>query len=298
MEIKEFGKIMEEKVKELLGAEYLVEYSEVTKNNGNIWHALAIKKKDENIAPSLYIDNCFSEYNDGKDVDMIAKELISLYKESAPGENVDVKFFTDFSKVAEKLTFKLVNYEKNKNMLKEVPYKICEDLALVPLCLIENKYIGTGSIMIKNRHLEEWEVSFDELWENVFERAVINTPVKISGLLENIMGAHEIDEELDYCGDLKHMHVLSNTSGNYGAAVIMYPGLLHDLSEKLGSDLIILPSSLHEVIVLECAELNIRKEDLFAMVGEVNRTVLQSEDILSDNIYHYSASKNKLYIYC
>lgn len=298
MEIKEFGKIMEEKVKELLGAEYLVEYSEVTKNNGNIWHALAIKKKDENIAPSLYIDNCFSEYNDGKDADMIAKELISLYKESAPGENVDVKFFTDFSKVAEKLTFKLVNYEKNKNMLKEVPYKIFEDLALVPLCLIENKYIGTGSIMIKNRHLEEWEVSFDELWENVFERAVINTPVKISGLLENIMGAHEIDEELDFCGDLKHMYVLSNTSGNYGAAVIMYPGLLHDLSEKLGSDLIILPSSLHEVIVLECAELNIRKEDLFAMVGEVNRTVLQSEDILSDNIYHYSASKNKLYIYC
>ena len=298
MEIKEFGKIMEEKVKELLGAEYLVEYSEVTKNNGNIWHALAIKKKDENIAPSLYIDNYFSRYNDGADVDMIAKELISLYKESAPGGIVDVDFFTDFSKVAEKLTFKLVNYEKNKNMLKGVPYKIFEDLALVPLCLIENKYIGTGSILIKNRHLEEWEVSFDELWENVFERAVINTPVKISGLLETIMGANKIDEELDLCGDLKHMYVLSNTSGNYGAAVIMYPGLLHDLSEKLDSDLIILPSSLHEVIVLACGELNIEKKDLLAMVGEVNRSVLQSEDILSDNIYHYSASESKLYIYC
>ena len=46
------------------------------------------------------------------------------------------------------------------------------------------------------------------------------------------MGANKIDEELDLCGDLKHMYVLSNTSGNYGAAVIMYPGLLHDLSEK------------------------------------------------------------------
>ena len=83
------------------------------------------------------------------------------------------------------------------------------------------------------------------------------------------------------------MYVMSNSVGIYGAAVVLYDGELRRLASALGRDLIILPSSVHEVLVIPYnEELVIR--DLREMVRHVNESEVPEEEVLSDNVYRYN----------
>ena len=87
--------------------------------------------------------------------------------------------------------------------------------------------------------------------------------------------------------------VITNQYGVNGASVILYPDLLDCIAQKLQSDLYLLPSSIHEFLILpedeDCCE-----DYLTNMVLEVNRTEVATEDILSDHIYYYDWLEDKL----
>jgi len=82
------------------------------------------------------------------------------------------------------------------------------------------------------------------------------------------------------------MYILTNSDRFYGDAVILYPDVLSDLREMTGSDLYLLPSSVHEFIAIPCCE-GADEEGLINMVRSVNRTSVTEEDFLSDNVYIY-----------
>ena len=92
------------------------------------------------------------------------------------------------------------------------------------------------------------------------------------------------------------MYVLSNKSKLNGSGCIFYHNLLHNLCEKLECDLYILPSSIHEVILLLDDEYVQSSEELREMVRETNRMVVDQEEVLSDHIYHYDREKDEIRI--
>lgn len=98
---------------------------------------------------------------------------------------------------------------------------------------------------------------------------------------ESIEMVYELENRM-----LPHIYVLSNTYGITGAAVLLYPEELEKMSELLQSDLIILPSSVHEVLVVE-DDGHIELSVYLNMVRSVNQEDVPEEDILSDNIYVY-----------
>ena len=147
MNILEFGKIMTEEVKDALGNAVDVEFKEITKNNGIVNHALIIRKQAENVAPTIYIDDLYDKFKDGKVIMSIVNEIVELYNQYAPVESVDVSFFTDFSKVAGLLAFKVINFYKNEEILRDIPHKRFADLARFRFALFMMKGLEGGSLL-------------------------------------------------------------------------------------------------------------------------------------------------------
>lgn len=109
--------------------------------------------------------------------------------------------------------------------------------------------------------------------------------------LEDII--HEEDTNQD-CYDQSEMLVLTNKEKHYGSAIILNTDILDKVCSLVGSDLIILPSSVHEVLILRKKQ-SPQIQDLRTMVSEVNAT-LTTRELLSDNVFVYEAEEKQLKI--
>lgn len=294
MKISEFGIEVARKLRDFLGEGYNIEYKEVTKNNGAIYHAVLIKEKDKALAPTIYLESFYQEYCSGRPFNEQVFEIASFYKNHTVNKAFDTSSFTDFSKACRNLSFKVVNFEKNKKMLMDIPYKKMLDLAMVPICLVNDEALGEGSIVIKNEHLKVWEISFDELWENAFESAPDSAPVFVESLHKTL---GPLFPQECYFEALDEILVVSNKQKIHGASAIFYPGMLEKIAYKLGGDFVIIPSSVHETIVIKTSYDTALLSDLPSMVKQVNTTVVSSEEILSENVYYYDTKAKELTIY-
>ena len=265
---------------------------DVMKNNGVSRCGLLMCSRGSNLVPTVYLEPFFKAYEDGADMDGITGKILESY-ESVLCEGVDMSFFQKFSMVKSRLCMALVNREMNQGLLAEIPYREFLDLAIIYYVDYRDPVIGAGTIRVHNSHMEMWGVTEEDLWE----AASINTPErkpgrieKMEDILAELLGGYGSDGSGCSCGNMEKgqvpMLVITNTERMYGAAVILYSGMLKQVADNIGSDLYILPSSRHEVIAIpviggrEAAEL---KE----MVMDVNRKELQTEDMLSDNVYVY-----------
>lgn len=293
MDLKEFSKTIEELILSSLGDGYRVSSKDIIKNNGVVYHALLISEEGRCIAPTIYIDQFYEAYKNGISLKKVVMEILNLYRNSMPTTDLDMDFFFDFSKVADKLFFKVVNYKKNKKKLENVPYRKLLDMAMVPLCRMKNEVLGEGVITIDNDHLKSWEISEDELWENIGEHAGSVAPPKVTGLVNYL--EHMAGQRFEM-GPLWDIRVVTNMSGNLGASAAFYPGVLDELADDMESDLYIIPSSVHETLVIPDQELEMDVESLKDMIHEVNSTTVSEEEVLSDNLYRYDRESGKLFV--
>ena len=89
------------------------------------------------------------------------------------------------------------------------------------------------------------------------------------------------------------MYVLPNRSGVHGAAAVLYPGILKLAAERIGGDLLVLPSSVHEVILLKWEE-EIQLRKAAELVRSINRTIMQQKDVLADSAYIYRRASERI----
>lgn len=278
------------------------EITEVTKNNGVVLKGLALKEDDSSISPTVYLERYYDAYEGGRSIESIGEEIIEVYHKGNLGEFFDVTDFLDFEKAKKRIVYKLVNYEKNKVLLKQIPHKPFLDMAVVYYYLLENEQLDNATILIYNNHLESWNTTAKE----IDEIASLNTPLllkedlhSITEVLYQIMKKRN-EEEAAKLLELENeeegdpvMYVLSNRNKIFGAAAILYSGVLKAFSDKLKKDLFILPSSVHEVILIPKDE-TMEWEKLQEMVQEVNSTQVEDVEILSDSVYCYQRNKDTL----
>ena len=264
----------------------------VDKNNGVVLHGLIINNGLCNISPTIYLDYYYDEYKKGFDIDYLAKQIITQYQRFALEEDFDITVFTDYEKCKPNISYKLINYEKNKELLKDVPHIIYLDLAIVFYCLLNTSPSEASSILIRNSHMKHWGVTCDDL----FDVASNNTPKLLESDIKNLTDIVKeliednpsIDLDSDNMLDTdSSMYVLTNKIKLYGACCILYKNLLEEFASKVGSDLYIIPSSVHEVLLLP-NNIEYDRDYLTDLVKEVNSGELSTEDILSDHVYYYS----------
>ena len=273
-----------------MGHEYDVKVTKVTKNNDIELTGVVLMKESDNLSPTIYLDGLFAEYQDGAYIEDLAEQILRFYKEQLPAGRLDMDFFQNFEQVKDRIFYKLVSFDKNKRMLEKLPYYKWNDLAIIFYYAMEEERIGRASITIHNQHLKMWEQSLDTLYavaqENM-KRSMPELLVSMKDLLEETTGLKMGEDTY------LPMYVLTNQEKVYGAAAMLYSGQMKKLAERWQTDLLILPSSIHEVLLLPDDGQN---EYAFyrQMVEEVNTTQVEPEEVLSYSLYRYCREKAEI----
>ncbi|MBR5931132.1 MAG: hypothetical protein IKZ95_03805 [Lachnospiraceae bacterium] len=200
----------------------------------------------------------------------------------------------------EHLIIRACNYQKNKARLKTIPHRLAADLA-VTCHLMEKEEDGTFCSTVVDYGLMEWmEVREEQLFADAFTYSPHNLPPLIRpmesiidamlGLAEEPPPAMTLEEQMQGFCLREDMPVLTNRENRNGAAVLFYPGVLELIGEQMGTDYFILPSSIHETILLP-DDGTYRLAELEEMVVEINRSELLPKDYLSDSVYYFNRTR-------
>lgn len=319
MELQQFTDTVISALEEYYGEGIKIESHTVYKNNGLQLMGLCVLPEGQNIAPTIYLNQYYSRYREGVSFGEIVEEILSVLEKNQLTENLNVDFFLDYEQVKKRLVFRLINREKNEKLLQEVPYREWEDLAVVCHCLMMNELIGTGSILIHKQHLQVWNISEETLFQDARENSPQMEPAQIcpmSEMIRRVMGKsieqkiEEICEE--YPEDKEHllertldtmardleenqipMYVLTNTQRYYGAACLAYPNLLEHIGNQLQEDFYVIPSSVHEIILVSQSA-DMEETYLNKVIQEVNDTQVEPDEWLSNHAYRYQRKENLL----
>lgn len=317
--LEDFTDAVVEALSNYYGDEADIRRNKVSKNNGIVLTGISILMGANCVSPTLYAENYYLEHQNGKNFGDIILEMINIYDNNQNFDSIDVEFYKDYQKVRENIVYKLVNKEKNQELLKEIPYFDFLDMAIVFSYIFENSpFLGEATILVRNSHIKMWNISKDELFNDAkinSERLLSYKIDNIQEIIKNIMFdkikcqkdncddeaikkmAHDIFDGINDISTAIPMFVLTNKRNSYGASCILYDNVLREFALRLESDLVILPSSIHEVILIPVESLNKKTADvnyLRDMVKEVNTTQVSLDEILSDSVYIYSKSEDKI----
>ena len=290
-----FYESVAESVSEVLGSEVIVELQEVTKVNLSL-EGLTIRKQGENIAPTIYLNQYFNQFNDGRTMDDIVQDILRVYENNQP-ENIHNVFktedFYDFDKMKEKIVLKVINTERNLDLLEQVPHLDMEGLGLSVVFYVS---LMTGEqsagILIKNEHLKLWEKTVSEL----LTVAEVNTnrmhAFTIKSMNEVLSGMFGFEEDL--IPDEPAFYVLTDENKTFGASQLFLKDKIREFAKQQDCDVYILPSSVHELLLLRADFPNLEPSYLKEMVCEVNATQVSEEEFLFDGAYKFELATDKI----
>ncbi|MBR4027489.1 MAG: hypothetical protein IKJ01_08070, partial [Lachnospiraceae bacterium] len=293
--IKTFAELVQRTVEMYLGEQYQVKLQTVTKNNGVQRIGLIVLDNQTNIAPTIYLNRYFEDYKKGKRIADICNSILSVYQAHRVTQDLDMTCLYQFEKVKQRICYKVIHAEKNKELLKEIPYVPFHDLAIVFYILVFKEDEEYGSITISHKFQKElWNVTT----ETLYELASVNTkkyfPSKVSSM-ESLMKEFFAEdtavlEELEMDTETNMpLYVATNQVKLYGANIMLDAEVLKQFAVQVKGDFYIIPSSVHEVLFVPVYA-GIETEELNHMIKDVNETVLSDEEFLSNHVYYYDSS--------
>lgn len=218
-------------------------------------------------------------------------------KVTADRKEQELPFPEDYGEVRNLIFAKLINTSRNLELLEQVPSVSVLDLSLV-YYLFRNHDPDSAEILVTGEMTDLWKVEEFDL----FQDALSNTRNLLG---HNIRPLKEMISELlkdvlpDVCLDSEEssfpMYVLTNYWKRNGAVCLLFDDVLSEFANRMNSDLYLIPSSIHELILVPVSE-NVKREDLDQIIREVNRNELLPEDVLSDHSYLFSRKIGRVLI--
>ncbi|MGI6007643.1 MAG: DUF5688 family protein [Ruminococcus sp.] len=290
MDYNAFKTKLKELIQKTLGEEYSVSLCQIPKNNGILRESMIIRRKAEESVPAMYLKPYYEAFLKGAPFDELVWKMVKEYKN---GKEISISlpaFFEEYEKVSAFICFRLINYEKNREMLKELPHRKIMDLALVYYFRIEEDSGQSGTLLIYNLHIKMWKVTEEELYDQARENTCRLLPPCMVGMMQLI---REMTGEIFQEEKEETMFVLTNREKYFGAVCFLYPRVLEQVSAFLKSSFYILPSSIHESIIVPDSG-RFFPEDLKLIVQDVNSHYVAGEEVLSDQIYYYDKEQKIL----
>ena len=249
---------------------------QMNKNNGVQMVGVQVRLQEENVCPVVYVEPFFNEIRLGEPVEKVMNEIAKCMEEAgnAPFVHNGINPM-DYDSVKEHLAVMLVNTQANKRMLQEMPHENIEDLSVI--CYVDfpvESNDGKATMKVKNEHLKMWNVDAKEM----FHQARANTqPVSV----EFGFRSHDM------------LYALTNVEKQYGASMITQPEVLNKLEQLFPEGFYVLPSSVHEVLIVpDNGEMEPKM--LGEMVREVNKNEVERQEVLSDRVYSYDKEKHQI----
>lgn len=310
MSFEEFKKEIADNIKDHLPEEYQdssVQLNTVHKNNETL-DAITITSTDSNVSPTIYLNSFYEDYQNGEDMDSIMDKIADIRVEHEVDKSFDVSRIMDFEQVQDKIAARVVGMEGNDELLAQRPHAEMDDLAVTYCVMLGEDANGSMSVPITNQLMETWGVTQEDLHQLAQTNQETLTPstfksmneVMAEMMIPQIMDDMGVDRESaeqmisDMIPPDDMMYVLSNEQKVNGAAALLDEKMMDQVAEKVGVDFYILPSSVHEVLIVP-AEVGMNLKDLENMVQEVNATQVAPQDRLSDHVYQYDNETHEIF---
>lgn len=276
-----------------IGTRKKVSIKKITKNNGCEYTGIVVTSKEASVAPVIYVDEYLEKVlNYEMTVEQASINIVEAYYENKDRAETfpDLKN-KDF--ILDNVEYQLVNADMNEEMIKKVPHKKMLDLAVIYRLVVGKSTDSTESAVITSEMMKTVGISSEEL-EEAAMRNINRTEFPVRTMKE-VLVSMGMPEEM-FAGDKgPRMYVMTNSNSVNGAIVILRNDILNNLSETIGGDFYILPSSIHEVIAIPSEDLD-ESTNLKNMVRDVNNGEVQKDERLSYNVYVYNKEEGKLSI--
>lgn len=257
----------------------------VLKNNGVWLDGFSYQVQGHQEQPTVYVNHYYREEPEPGELEEIAELVLQIMRESVLEPDLDLREVMDYEKMRDHIFYRLISQEQNRELLEEVPHVPWMDLAIVFYLKIPEHLVKNATVLIRRNHMERWGVTLKEMYRTAAEN-MEKIPVFL----------HPLEQFLEEygLGDVRSgMYVLSNSQKEYGAAVIVDPKVQRMCAVRFGEDYYVLPSSIHELILLPKSMASSR-EELDELVREVNVCCVSQEEVLSGHAYLYSVVSGEL----
>lgn len=262
---------------------------EEIKKFGSSYTGLSLKRPGFNISPTVNMEQFYGYYLEGADTDELGRVMAEMLQYRFRGPEIDLEWVSDYEIASEHFFICLSNAGKNAGYLEEVPHRTISDLSLT--CHVMSEIPGEGYVgtVVNDSLLEEYGVDKDRLFEDAMKNSMRMMPPK----LDFARDIYEDDMEREENDPFYDMLIVSNEKHFRGAAVLFYPGIMEEISMKLGGSYYVIPSSIHEVLAIPAAP-DVEVDSLNRLVMEANLLHVPENEQLSDGVYLYDGSTGKL----
>lgn len=260
----------------------------------------------------------YQEYEAGRPMEDIMETIGGLREANDVEKDISITDMFDFEQVKDSIVFRVVGAEENQSRIQNMPHRIEHDMALIYQIMMQKTEYGMASIQITNDMMGTLGVDEKTLHEVAMKNTPREFPMTFQSMNEVIkeimrkdfMGIN-LDELSDEDGmksfleaifeegmadmeqDAPPMYVLTNESKLNGAAVLFYPEIQEKIAEQLGGDYFVLPSSVHEVLIVPDQGI-LEYQELKDMVNDVNNTQVPPDEVLTGEVYSYDKESRQL----
>lgn len=211
---------------------------------------------------------------------MIERDLIERIRDE----------FLNYETMKHNLMVAAMPIEGNEKLLKTIPHKVKEDLAMYYILVLCEDEEGMEYIRLTNDLMDIYGIDAEQLHEDAMLISQLNYPARIRRMSEVIAELMHIDTEMfEDNGGL----LIASSHKKFGAGCIFYPDFPASAFHMLGGEYFIIPSSIDEVILLR-DEGDIGVDELKGMVNNVNLNEVNPWEKLSDSVYKYDSKKNEI----
>lgn len=310
MDFKAFTESIQDMIKEFLPSDFkdaTVELVQHKKLNEQ-YTGLTVQKENQVAVPTINLEALYEAYDSDR-ISLIeaVTQAAAMVQMQPEGFEVDSLRITDYDTTKHKLFIRVSNAEKNQEMLQDAPHMLREDLAITyHIAVSMDDDAGIASTLVNNHLMNMYGITQEQLHEDAMKSSPILFPATVTSMgevMKGIMMADMkeagMDQEMmdailsDIPSEDVPMTVVTNEQGINGASTLFYPDLMDRLADRLGGDYFILPSSVHETLVVP-DDGKMSFLELRSMVTEINATQVRPSERLTDEVYHYD-SKDKVF---
>ncbi len=292
MEYIEFLEAVEAGLRVKLGVEIKIDARELLKNNVRR-EVMVIQVDQERATPCIPLESLYAMHQLGESLEKIVDKVVAIVKNNPNLTDDNIEKIKEWDYAKELVEARIINTENNREFLSDVPHREFLDCSVVYYVNISDWELGDchASMKVTNQHLAIWGITVDEL-DDYARRNYLKKEMTFQSMDEvmaELLGEEIKEEDLMEVAN-KPMYVLSNRERQYGAVVMLDQDTLKSIYKKLNDEFYILPSSVHELILVP-GEMSMEVMELKEMVTSINATEVSEEDVLSNSIYYYDGEK-------
>ena len=258
---------------------------------------LMVSVDDSKMSMAFRLKEIYQSVEDGEDIDHAVYKMVNTIEDNisfVKEKEQDVKsFISDYEKVKDNTYLRLI--PGDSPILKSTPHRMIEDMALVVNVHLDSfsDEHGKSCVVVTKPLMEMYGIDEAQLFADAEKNSLANEPIVFKPLLDMVKDLISKDE-IPNPEDVGIVtYIATNTSGFQGAAVAGYPDFCEKAAEAIGGSFYMLPSSVHEFILIK-DDGTPKAKDLNRMIKNVNETVLEPRDVLAAQCYHYDAKAKVL----